>query len=166
MTAPATQTTPLRRFAVAAVSTCAGQASEYGQCIVRSYSDVQKNMCAKEFQSFKACMQKAVRSMLHDYTVHIFISNAVEAQVLVHPYQLSMLPGTRPSGGSGRGGRCGSRNVRCARGNTSNSGSKGRSNVNEAAARAVLVPVAASASPEPCVGTVGIFGGCSSRSSR
>jgi hypothetical protein len=37
------------------------QASVYGKCIVARYQEVERDMCAKEFQAFKACVTKAVR---------------------------------------------------------------------------------------------------------
>jgi NADH dehydrogenase [ubiquinone] 1 alpha subcomplex assembly factor 8 len=51
---------PLKRFAVASVKTCGVQAAEYGQCVLRSYKDVHKDMCAKEFSVFKECLQTVV----------------------------------------------------------------------------------------------------------
>ncbi|KAI8066221.1 uncharacterized protein B0P05DRAFT_209451 [Gilbertella persicaria] len=42
------------------VASCPAQATAYGQCIALSYKDVQKDMCQKEFEAFKQCVQQAV----------------------------------------------------------------------------------------------------------
>ncbi|KAI7870828.1 hypothetical protein BDF14DRAFT_1417484 [Spinellus fusiger] len=43
------------------VMTCSSQASVYGRCITNSYKDVQKDMCLKEFQLFKECVQQSIK---------------------------------------------------------------------------------------------------------
>ncbi|ORY98065.1 hypothetical protein BCR43DRAFT_514397 [Syncephalastrum racemosum] len=42
-------------------ASCATQATAYGQCVAVSYRDMQRDQCAKEFQAFKDCVQKAVK---------------------------------------------------------------------------------------------------------
>jgi hypothetical protein len=42
------------------VASCPAQAAAYGQCIAVNYKDVQKDMCQKEFQAFKQCVQQVV----------------------------------------------------------------------------------------------------------
>ncbi|OAD80598.1 hypothetical protein PHYBLDRAFT_138152 [Phycomyces blakesleeanus NRRL 1555(-)] len=43
------------------VATCSTQAAVYGQCVSSSYKDIQKDMCLKEFQAFKECVQHAIK---------------------------------------------------------------------------------------------------------
>ncbi|KAI8344884.1 hypothetical protein EDC96DRAFT_521855 [Choanephora cucurbitarum] len=43
------------------VASCPAQATAYGQCIALSYKDVQKNMCQKEFEAFKQCVQQVMK---------------------------------------------------------------------------------------------------------
>ncbi|KIM24505.1 hypothetical protein M408DRAFT_75774 [Serendipita vermifera MAFF 305830] len=52
---------PLKRFATATTITCSTTAATYGQCMLKSYQDVKKDMCQKEFLAFKDCVQTAVR---------------------------------------------------------------------------------------------------------
>lgn len=59
--AAANASTPLKRFAYASTTTCATQASEYGKCIVATYTDVRKDACKAEFEKFGACLRAAVR---------------------------------------------------------------------------------------------------------
>ncbi|KAF8512428.1 hypothetical protein JB92DRAFT_2723349, partial [Gautieria morchelliformis] len=61
MSPPASKTSPIRRLATAATATCASQAKTYGQCILSSYSDARKDMCAAEFAQFKTCLQTAMK---------------------------------------------------------------------------------------------------------
>lgn len=42
------------------VGSCPSQAAMYGKCITANYKDVHKDMCQKEFQAFKQCVQQAV----------------------------------------------------------------------------------------------------------
>lgn len=42
------------------VASCPAQAVAYGQCITANYKDVHKDLCQKEFQAFKQCVQQAV----------------------------------------------------------------------------------------------------------
>lgn len=42
------------------VASCSAQASIYGKCIAANYQGVTKDMCQKEFQAFKQCVQLAV----------------------------------------------------------------------------------------------------------
>ncbi|KAH9985983.1 hypothetical protein BJV74DRAFT_775296 [Russula compacta] len=56
-----TVATPLRRLAVASTTTCAKEASEYGKCIVATYTDVQKDACKAEFDRFGTCLRRTVR---------------------------------------------------------------------------------------------------------
>lgn len=53
--------TPLRRLALHSTTTCATQASEYGKCILKTYTDVRKDACKEEFAKFGACLRTAVR---------------------------------------------------------------------------------------------------------
>lgn len=53
--------TPLRRLALHSTSTCATQASAYGQCILATYQDVKKDVCKNEFAKFGQCLREAVR---------------------------------------------------------------------------------------------------------
>jgi hypothetical protein len=43
------------------IAACSHQAKTYGQCITARYTDVHRDVCAKEFQAFKACVQQAVK---------------------------------------------------------------------------------------------------------
>ncbi|KZT28944.1 hypothetical protein NEOLEDRAFT_1057193 [Neolentinus lepideus HHB14362 ss-1] len=52
--------TPLRRFAVHATTTCATHAEAYGKCILATYTDVRKDACKEEFAKFGACLREAV----------------------------------------------------------------------------------------------------------
>ena len=52
---------PIKRLATATTVTCATPAAAYGECILKSYQDVRKDMCQKEFLAFKDCVQTAVR---------------------------------------------------------------------------------------------------------
>jgi NADH dehydrogenase [ubiquinone] 1 alpha subcomplex assembly factor 8 len=52
---------PIKRFATATTVTCSKPAAAYGECILKSYQDVRKDMCQKEFLAFKNCVQTAVR---------------------------------------------------------------------------------------------------------
>ncbi|KAI0297193.1 hypothetical protein BC826DRAFT_1002940 [Russula brevipes] len=52
--------TPLRRLAIASTTTCAKEASNYGKCIVATYTDVDKHTCKAEFERFGACLRQAV----------------------------------------------------------------------------------------------------------
>ncbi|KAI9256582.1 hypothetical protein BDA99DRAFT_562020 [Phascolomyces articulosus] len=42
------------------VASCSTQATAYGQCVASRYQDVHKDMCVKEFEAFKQCVQKVV----------------------------------------------------------------------------------------------------------
>ncbi|KDQ08453.1 hypothetical protein BOTBODRAFT_37888 [Botryobasidium botryosum FD-172 SS1] len=56
----ATSTTrPIRKLA-SATATCSAPAKAYGACILASYQDVRKDMCASEFAMFKQCVQTAM----------------------------------------------------------------------------------------------------------
>lgn len=59
-----TATTPLRRLAIASTTTCAKEATDYGKCIVATYTDVHKDRCKAEFDRFGACLRQTVRSTL------------------------------------------------------------------------------------------------------
>ncbi|EIM83107.1 uncharacterized protein STEHIDRAFT_32974, partial [Stereum hirsutum FP-91666 SS1] len=56
----ATATTPLKRLALHSTTTCAVQASVYGQCILASMTEVSKDSCKAEFDKFGACLREAV----------------------------------------------------------------------------------------------------------
>ncbi|PWN44666.1 hypothetical protein IE81DRAFT_276493, partial [Ceraceosorus guamensis] len=43
-----------------AVAQCKPQAQVYGACILASYESVDRNMCQKEFEKFKDCVQTKV----------------------------------------------------------------------------------------------------------
>ncbi|KAI0275559.1 hypothetical protein BGY98DRAFT_1098803 [Russula aff. rugulosa BPL654] len=53
--------TPLRRLAVASTTACAKEASDYGKCIVATYSDVHKDICKAEFEKFGACLRQTLK---------------------------------------------------------------------------------------------------------
>ncbi|KAF8584828.1 hypothetical protein K439DRAFT_1344955 [Ramaria rubella] len=55
------KTSPIRKLATAATVTCAAQAKNYGVCILASYNDARKDMCATEFGQFKTCLQAAMK---------------------------------------------------------------------------------------------------------
>ncbi|KII92576.1 hypothetical protein PLICRDRAFT_172651 [Plicaturopsis crispa FD-325 SS-3] len=62
MNTPTEQVTrPLRRLAQASVTTCATPASAYGRCILATYTDVKKDICADEFKQFKDCLSKTMK---------------------------------------------------------------------------------------------------------
>ncbi|PWN52380.1 hypothetical protein IE53DRAFT_385170 [Violaceomyces palustris] len=48
---------PVQTFARGAAS-CSAQAKVYGACIVAQYENVEKDMCQREFQAFKLCVQQ------------------------------------------------------------------------------------------------------------
>jgi len=54
-------TRPLQRLAIHSTTTCAGQASAYGKCILATYTDVRKDACKEEFAKFGQCLREAVR---------------------------------------------------------------------------------------------------------
>jgi NADH dehydrogenase [ubiquinone] 1 alpha subcomplex assembly factor 8 len=43
------------------VAACSHQAKTYGQCITARYTDVHRDVCAKEFQAFKNCVQQSLK---------------------------------------------------------------------------------------------------------
>lgn len=43
------------------VAACSHQAKAYGQCITARYMDVHRDVCAKEFQAFKTCVQQSLK---------------------------------------------------------------------------------------------------------
>lgn len=53
-------TTPLKRLALHSTVTCSAQASEYGKCILATYTDIRKDACKEEFAKFGACLRQAV----------------------------------------------------------------------------------------------------------
>ncbi|KAL1696411.1 hypothetical protein GGG16DRAFT_108524 [Schizophyllum commune] len=59
----ATSTTakPLARLAAHTTTTCASHATVYGDCILKVYTDVRKDVCGKEFAAFKNCLQTAMK---------------------------------------------------------------------------------------------------------
>ena len=61
-TISAVASTPLRRFAHASTTSCAAQASDYGRCILATYTDVRKDACKAEFERFGACLRSVVRA--------------------------------------------------------------------------------------------------------
>jgi hypothetical protein len=70
MNASATATKGVRSLAKG-ITSCSGQAATYGQCITASYQDVHKDMCQKEFQAFKQCVEKAVSLLFMCVCVYI-----------------------------------------------------------------------------------------------
>lgn len=40
---------------------CSFQAKEYGRCIAEKVPEIEHDMCLKEFQALKACMQKTIK---------------------------------------------------------------------------------------------------------
>ncbi|KDE02842.1 hypothetical protein MVLG_06633 [Microbotryum lychnidis-dioicae p1A1 Lamole] len=51
---------PLQRYPTA-FAACATQAMAYGKCIGVKYTEVERGMCEKEFQAFKACVAQHVK---------------------------------------------------------------------------------------------------------
>ncbi|KAI9320074.1 hypothetical protein BX666DRAFT_1918998 [Dichotomocladium elegans] len=43
------------------MASCSAEATMYGRCIAAKYQDAHKDMCAKEFDAFKQCVQRAVK---------------------------------------------------------------------------------------------------------
>ncbi|KAI9507445.1 hypothetical protein F5148DRAFT_115574 [Russula earlei] len=60
-TSSTTKRTPLRRLAVASTTACAKEASDYGKCIVATYTDVHKDTCKEEFDRFGACLRQTLK---------------------------------------------------------------------------------------------------------
>ena len=56
----ATVATPLKRLALHSTVTCSVQATEYGKCILATYTDIRKDACREEFAKFGACLREAV----------------------------------------------------------------------------------------------------------
>ncbi|KAL7411896.1 hypothetical protein BDY24DRAFT_416800 [Mrakia frigida] len=50
---------PIRSFA-AATKECSASSQAYGECIMKSYKDVEKGMCKEEFGLFKGCVEKVM----------------------------------------------------------------------------------------------------------
>ncbi|BGP17517.1 hypothetical protein JCM10213v2_005550 [Rhodosporidiobolus nylandii] len=44
-----------------AAAKCAEQGTLYGKCIGARYQDVERGMCAKEFEAFRACLVQAMK---------------------------------------------------------------------------------------------------------
>ncbi|KAI0699567.1 hypothetical protein BC835DRAFT_1267692 [Cytidiella melzeri] len=72
MSVPASNiaSTPLRRLALHSTTTCAAQASSYGKCILKTYTDVRKDACKEEFAKFGACLRTAVSTRSQSF-IHI-----------------------------------------------------------------------------------------------
>ncbi|KAG9076031.1 hypothetical protein FS749_012237 [Ceratobasidium sp. UAMH 11750] len=51
---------PILKLAKASTA-CSAQAKAYGQCVLTSYQDARKDMCAAEFSQFKECVQAAMK---------------------------------------------------------------------------------------------------------
>lgn len=51
---------PIKQLALHVTLTCVPQAKIYGKCIVATYTDVRKDVCKAEFESFARCVQAAV----------------------------------------------------------------------------------------------------------
>ncbi|KAJ7716263.1 hypothetical protein DFH07DRAFT_762515 [Mycena maculata] len=61
MTPTATTTkTPLGRLALHSTATCSVQATDYGKCILATYTNVTKGVCKDEFTKFAKCVREAV----------------------------------------------------------------------------------------------------------
>ncbi|KAI7884334.1 hypothetical protein K492DRAFT_174244 [Lichtheimia hyalospora FSU 10163] len=43
------------------VASCSSQATMYGKCITARYQDVHKDMCVKEFEAFRSCVQRTIK---------------------------------------------------------------------------------------------------------
>ncbi|KAK9895562.1 hypothetical protein P389DRAFT_173175 [Cystobasidium minutum MCA 4210] len=50
---------PLQKLAKASAS-CSKEAAAYGACVNAKYLEVEKDMCKAEFETFKACVSKAM----------------------------------------------------------------------------------------------------------
>ncbi|KIO21725.1 hypothetical protein M407DRAFT_28715 [Tulasnella calospora MUT 4182] len=51
---------PVRKLATAA-ATCSSTAAAYGACVAGNYKEVNKEMCAAEFNAFKQCVQGVMK---------------------------------------------------------------------------------------------------------
>ncbi|CAO3641306.1 unnamed protein product [Cunninghamella blakesleeana] len=49
------------RLLAEGVTSCSVQSIAYGKCVASSYQDAHKNLCSKEFEAFKQCVQKVVK---------------------------------------------------------------------------------------------------------
>jgi hypothetical protein len=81
MNAATAPTTPLRRLAFHSTSTCATQASAYGQCILLTYKDVKRDVCKEEFAKFGRCLREAVRG-LSPNSANLLTKRIDEAEVV------------------------------------------------------------------------------------
>lgn len=45
------------------IGACGPEAMAYAKCVTEHMGEVQKHACQTEFQSFKACVQKAAKKM-------------------------------------------------------------------------------------------------------
>ncbi|GJE95455.1 hypothetical protein PsYK624_116390 [Phanerochaete sordida] len=63
MSSPGTSpaTTPLKKLALHSTVTCAAQATDYGKCILATYTDIKKDACKEEFAKFGACLREAMK---------------------------------------------------------------------------------------------------------
>ena len=78
-----TATTPLRRLALHSTSTCATQASAYGQCILATYKDVKKDACKAEFLQFGQCLREAVCELLFNFR-NLLTRSTDEAEMVTY----------------------------------------------------------------------------------
>jgi len=65
---------PLKKLAIHSTSTCSLQATTYAKCIVATYKDVTRDICATEFLQFKICLRDAVR---HERSLHIVVPHII-----------------------------------------------------------------------------------------
>lgn len=54
------------------VMSCSSQATVYGKCITARYQDVHKDMCVKEFEAFRSCVQRAVSWNLYVFLYSLY----------------------------------------------------------------------------------------------
>lgn len=115
-TSAAFKKSPLAKLATATTINCAPQAKIYGQCVLASYNNARKDMCAAEFAQFKACLQSAVGpfscsfspkyDIIYIYLILMFIQPVVETEMVKErkkkkpsmAYAVSKLPGTGVAG--------------------------------------------------------------------
>ena len=51
---------PLNRLSMAA-GQCPAQAEKYGQCMLRHYQEMERDVCAAEFRAFLTCVRERLQ---------------------------------------------------------------------------------------------------------
>ncbi|KAL1930906.1 hypothetical protein VTP01DRAFT_10043 [Rhizomucor pusillus] len=49
------------RLLAQGVASCSAQATAYGKCVASRYQDVHKDLCVKEFEAFRQCVQTTLK---------------------------------------------------------------------------------------------------------